>query len=167
MTRSPEHLPVLSRGRHRTSVKGACFLEYTALLAGEPFTDAPACVDAELAAVLRHANDVLTDADRPRLLPLLGRAIGLVHPPAAGRLRRDAARRFTAAVGIPLSEVEERRYVDGGAVDRLFWSLMVEPVPVSTSAAWVARLLERLDLLHACYESATAELAPRPAPAVG
>jgi hypothetical protein len=159
MTRSPDFLPVLSRGRHRTPARGACFLEYTALLAGEAFTDAPACVDAELAAVLRHANDVLSDADRPRLVPLLGRAIGLVAPaPAAGRVRRAAARRFTAVVGVPLS-AEERRWAAGGDVDRLFWSLMLEPVPLSTSAAWVDRLLERLDLLHDCFASALAEQA--------
>jgi hypothetical protein len=156
MDRIPDSLPVLDRGRHRSPVRGACFLEYTSLLAGEPFSDAPSCVDAELAAVLRHANDVLSAADRPRLLPLLGRAIGLVAVgPEAARLRLDVARRLAADVGSPLSP-EERRWAGTGAVDRLFWSLMVEPVPVSTSAAWVARLVERLDLLHGCYEAALA-----------
>ncbi|SHF98823.1 hypothetical protein [Geodermatophilus nigrescens] len=156
MERIPDSLPVLGRGRHRTPARGACFLEYTALLAGEAFTDAPRCVDAELAAVLRHANDVLSDADRPRLLPLLGRAIGLVAPgPATGRLQRRVAQDLAAAVGSPLS-AEELRWVRAGAVDRLFWSLMFEPVPVSTSPAWVARLVERLDLLHGCFEAALA-----------
>ncbi len=141
-------------GRHRSPARGACFLEYTALLAGEPFSDAPRCVDAELDAVLRHANDVLSAADRPRLLPLLGRAIGLVGAGPAS-LRRDVARRFTLDIGVPLSP-EERRWAGSGAVDRLFWSLMLEPAPVSTSAAWVSRLLDRLDLLHGCYEAALA-----------
>ncbi|MGY1695422.1 hypothetical protein ACI780_10955 [Geodermatophilus sp. SYSU D00814] len=154
MDRIPDSLPVLSRGRHRSPAHGACFLEYTALLAGEPFGDAPRCVDEQLAAVLRHANDVLSAADRPRLLPLLGRAIGLVADDAV-RLRRDVAGRVAAAVGSPPSP-EERRWVATGAVDRLFWSLMLEPAPVSTSAAWVARLLERLDLLHGCYEAVLA-----------
>ncbi|WP_336033645.1 hypothetical protein [Geodermatophilus sp. FMUSA9-8] len=160
MERIPDSLPVLGRGRHRTPARGACFLEYTALLAGEAFTDAPRCVDAELAVVLRHANDVLSDADRPRLLPLLGRAIGLVAHgpatgPAAGRLRRRVAQDLAAAIGSTLS-AEELRWVRAGAVDRLFWSLMFEPVPVSTSPAWVARLVERLDLLHGCFEAALA-----------
>jgi hypothetical protein len=154
--RVPDSLPVLGRGRHRSPARGACFLEYTSLLAGEPFGDAPRCVDVELAAVLRHANDVLSSADRPRLLPLLGRAIGLVAGgPEAARLRLDVARRLAVDVGSPLS-AEERRWAGRGAVDRLFWSLMQEPVPVSTSAAWVARLVERLDLLHTCYEAALA-----------
>src|SRR3954471_4484281 len=80
MAAFPDVLPVLSRGKHKRPEKGACFLEYTSLLAGEPFSDSPGCVDRELAAVLRHANDLLSDADRPRL----GRAVGLVIPPPDG-----------------------------------------------------------------------------------
>ena len=162
MDRIPDSLPVLSRGRHRSAARGACFLEYTSLLAGEPFGDAPRCVDGELAAVLRHANDVLSAADRPRLVPLLGRAIGLVAPDAA-RLRRDVARRLVSAVGYRPTDLEWRRFGGGLDVDRLFWSLMLEPVPVSTSAAWLDRLLDRLDLLHACYEGALAVPAGTPA----
>src|SRR3954462_2394306 len=84
MAAFPDVLPVLSRGKHKRPEKGACFLEYTSLLAGEPFSDSPACVDRELAAVLRHANDLLADADRPRLVPLLGGGRGRVaRPPGA------------------------------------------------------------------------------------
>ncbi|MGY1709809.1 hypothetical protein ACI8AC_09900 [Geodermatophilus sp. SYSU D00758] len=174
-------MPVLSRGRHRNPARGACFMEYTALLAGEPFSDAPDCVDGELAAVLRHANDRLSAADRPRLVPLLGRAIGLVVPPpvAAGpprrprrarqavpagagpvvaRLRRTVSRRLTAALGLQPSPSEWARYASGRDVDRLFWALMSEPWPVRTSAAYVDRLVDRLVLLHECYEQAVEEL---------
>jgi hypothetical protein len=43
---------------------------------------------------------------------------------------------------------------------------MSDPRPVSTSAAYVDRLLSRLVLLHRCYEQAMDELAlPRTAPA--
>jgi hypothetical protein len=156
-------------------------MEYTAVLAGEPFTDTPGCVDGELAAVLRHANDRLSDGDRFRLTPLLGRAIGLVVPgPAAprrrrsprredgrdlavhaavvGELRTSVSRRFTTALGHHPSPAEWRWHACGRDVDRLFWSLMLEPTPVSTSAAYVDRLLDRLVLLHECYEQAQAEL---------
>src|SRR3954468_11557606 len=74
----PDLLPVLSRGKHKNPSKGACFMEYTSLLAGERFSDSPQCVDPELASVLRDANDILGDEERPSLVPLLGRAIGLV-----------------------------------------------------------------------------------------
>jgi hypothetical protein len=183
----PDGMPVLSRGKHRNPGRGACFMEYTALLAGEPFSDAPSCVDRELAAVLRHANDILSDADRPRLLPLLGRAVGLgvpappVRPPAptladpatddvwsavvvpharrTARLHRAVSARFTAALGVELSEAEQRRHDGGREVDRLFWYLMDRPGPLARSSAWVTRLVERLELLHACYEQALAQSA--------
>src|SRR4051794_8282906 len=94
MAAVPDLMPVLSRGKHKDPSRGACFLEYTALLAGEPFSDEPACVDRELAAVLRRANDLLKDGDRPRLLALLGRAVGLaIAPPPAPDWRAPRARR--------------------------------------------------------------------------
>ena len=99
-------------------------MEYTARLAGECSTDEPRCVDEELAAILRGADDELSNVDQPLLVPLLGRAIGLAvepPPPGAGvhrragirrrremaapyqertaRLRREATRRFSAALG--------------------------------------------------------------------
>jgi hypothetical protein len=57
MVQGPASVPVLRRGRHRSPARGACVMEYTALLAGEPFTGTPGCVDGELGAVLRQAND--------------------------------------------------------------------------------------------------------------
>jgi hypothetical protein len=190
MSQVPEGMPVLGRGRHRSPARGACFLEYTALLAGEPFSDAPACVDAELAAVLRHANDRLSTADRQRLVPLLGRAIGLAVPEplearqrgrsrrsavhwdvralprysaAVGSLREAVARRFTTTLGVEVPSHEWRWYDSGRDLDRLFWSLMLEPTAVTTSPAWVDRLVSRLVLLHECYEQAMDQLGlPRP-----
>jgi hypothetical protein len=180
----PAGMPVLGRGRHRSPDRGACFLEYTALLAGEPFSDEPACVDRELAAVLRHANDVLGDADRSRLVPLLGRTVGLVLPPPAGpppdpaladpaadevwravvlpharrtvALHRAVSARFTAALGVALTADEQRACDGGREVGRLFWSLLDRPEPARTPAAWVDRLVARLELLHTCYEQALA-----------
>ncbi len=167
-------------------------MEYTALLAGEPFSDAPSCVDGELAAVLRHANDKLSAAGRSRLIPLLGRSIGLTVPeplvtPTRRRLRRRAgewdgpamaqyaatvsrlrqavSQGFTAALGHQLAPADWRRYASGRDVDRLFWDLMHEPAPVSSSAAYVDRLVSRLGLLHECYEQAMDELQlPRSTP---
>src|SRR4051794_15238178 len=174
MAASPDALPVLSRGKHKHPSKGACFLEYTALLAGEPFSDAPACVDRQLAAVLRHANDLLSDADRPRLVPLLGRAVGLViRPPSAAdgwpapdpvdgtvgsfarttvALHRRVASRFLAAIAVVPTQAELREYDNGRDLDRFFWFLMQRPSAVSSSGAYVGRLVDRLQVLHACFE---------------
>ena len=172
----PDGMPVLSRGKHRNPARGACFMEYTAVLAGEPFGDSPRCVDRELAAVLRHANDTLSDADRPRLLPLLGRAIGLaVRPPVPGPgepddalvcrharttvgLHRAVSARFMAAIGHVPTQDELRLHDDGRDVDDLFWYLMLEPTVLRTSTEYVERLLGRLRLLHECYERAFDDL---------
>jgi|tagenome__1003787_1003787.scaffolds.fasta_scaffold20187897_1 hypothetical protein len=184
----PDLLPVLSRGKHKKPSKGACFLEYTSLLAGERFSDSPACVDRELAAVLRHANDLLADADRPRLVPLLGRAVGLVVPPptaadgwapapgmtadqvdgAVGAharttvaLHRRVAALFLGAIGYEPSQAEMREYDEGRDLDRFFWFLMQRPFAVPSSLQYIGRLVERLVLLHECFEDALAELGLR------
>lgn len=187
MSDGPASVPILGRGRHRSPARGACFLEYTSLLAGEPFSDDPSCVDGELAAVLRRANDTMSDADRPLLLPLLGRSIGLAvpepvaarpqrrfrrrvqewdvreladHAAAVGRLREAVTRLFTAAVGPRSTPAGERGHLGDQDVDRLFWSLMSEPAPVGSRERYADRLVARLELLHRCYEQAMAELGP-------
>jgi hypothetical protein len=175
----PPAMPLLSRGKHRNPSRGACFMEFTSLLAGGPFTDAPRCVDGELAAVLRGANDKLSDDDRPLLVPLLGRAIGLaVEPPAAdggsrlaassrrrrreeaaryreqaARLRRAASRRFLVAVAAT-SRPAQVGSGEGDDLSGLFWDLMGEPTPFARSEDYVRRLVDRLRLLHECYERA-------------
>jgi hypothetical protein len=183
----PAAMPVLSRGKHRSPSRGACFMEYTSLLAGEPFSDAPRCVDGVLAAVLRGANDQLANADRPQLVPLIGRAIGLaIEPPPPGswwrgpatarrrhrkevaryqrevaQLRHEVSRRFLAAVGTspyPLA------HVWSGWEEELhfvFWDQMSEPAPAGSREEYIGRLVERLALLHDCYAQALDELGLR------
>ncbi|MGY1742981.1 MULTISPECIES: hypothetical protein [unclassified Blastococcus] len=184
----PDLLPVLSRGQHRSPARGACFMEYTSLLAGGPFTDRPPCVDGELGDVLRGANDKLSDADRPLLVPLLGRAIGLaVEPPPprprglratlrhhrevvtpyraqTARLHQAVARRFVAALGRSPLGTGRAWYGGSGELSQLFWDAMSEPVAPSGSPEYVRRLVERLRVLHECYEQAMDDLGlPRPA----
>ena len=54
-----------------------CVMEAVAFVAGEPWTDAPACACPVISTFLRNWNDALqTDADRDRLLkPLISRLI--------------------------------------------------------------------------------------------
>ena len=73
----PTLLPLLSRGRHGNRRKGACFMELASLLAGERWSDHPACTHPLLAAVARHVNDYTTDAGRQRLAVLIPSVIGL------------------------------------------------------------------------------------------
>ena len=70
-TQMPDLVPVLSRGRHRNPRKGACFMEMASYLAGERWSDHPACTHPLLAALARLVNDFSSDAARNRLAPLI------------------------------------------------------------------------------------------------
>ena len=73
----PELIPILSRGKHRSPRTGACFMELASYLAGERWSDHPACTHPLLAAVARDVNDYISDAGRARLAGLIPSVIGL------------------------------------------------------------------------------------------
>ena len=73
----PELVPVLSRGKHRNPRHGACFMELASYLAGERWSDHPACTHPLLAALARDVNDYTSDAGRPTLVRLIPSVIGL------------------------------------------------------------------------------------------
>ncbi len=94
--RLPPGLPALARGTHRTSRQGACLMEYASLLAGERWSDSPACTHPALAALARAVNDCTGDQARQRLLqvvPELVLALGADGEQArlGQRLARKAA----------------------------------------------------------------------------
>jgi hypothetical protein len=72
-----EFLPVLSAGRHRNAKRGACFMEYASYLAGERWSDRPACTHPSLAALARLVNDLSSDAARSKLSVHISSVIGL------------------------------------------------------------------------------------------
>jgi hypothetical protein len=71
-----ESLPVLARGKHRNPRKGACFMEFASLLAGERWSDHPRCTHPLLGALARSVNDCTTDEGRPQLATLIPDVIG-------------------------------------------------------------------------------------------
>ena len=73
----PELVPVLSRGKHRSPRQGACFKELASYLAGERWSDHPACTHPLLAALARDVNDFSSDAGRSGLARLIPSVIGL------------------------------------------------------------------------------------------
>lgn len=70
-------MPMLARGRHRSPRRGACFMELVSYLAGEPWSDSPACTDASLSYLARLVNDFSSDAERPLLAQMIPSVIGL------------------------------------------------------------------------------------------
>jgi hypothetical protein len=100
-------VPVLSRGKHRNPRKGACFMEFASYLAGEPWSDHPACTHALLAGVARDVNDCTTDSGRSRLAPLIPSVIGLT-PDDPHVVPRVTARCIQQALPIVS---QERQYI--------------------------------------------------------
>jgi hypothetical protein len=74
---SIDAVPVLSRGKHRSPRKGACFMELASYLAGERWTDHPACTHPLLAELARQVNDHVSDEARQTLLGLVPDVIGV------------------------------------------------------------------------------------------
>jgi hypothetical protein len=65
----------LMPGAHRSPREGICAVELASLLAGERFSDHPACVCKVIAAFMRSLNDRLGHRDRQRLIPYVQRAV--------------------------------------------------------------------------------------------
>ena len=100
---APDLMPVLSRGKHRTPKKGACFMELASFLAGESWSDHPACTHPLLASLARDVNDHVDDYARTRLAPLIPEVIGLNgdDPRVDAWIAREAA---LAALPVAASE---------------------------------------------------------------
>lgn len=77
-TSIPDIMPVLSRGKHRTAKRGACFMEYASWLAGESWSDHPACTHPSIASLARMVNDCTSDESRSELVDLIPSVIGLL-----------------------------------------------------------------------------------------
>jgi hypothetical protein len=136
----PALLPVLSRGKHRNPRKGACFMEFASLLAGERWSDHPACTHPLLAAVARHVNDCTSDAGRERLVSLIPSVIGLT----GDDLRIDARIALRSAiVALPVVAAERQGVMAVSVLscDRMLAELDGRPVGdlEATSRAALAR----------------------------
>jgi hypothetical protein len=73
---APDGVPVLSPGRHRSSRRGACFMEFASFLAGERWSDHPSCTHPLLAQLARRVNDLISDDGRQELVPLIPSVVG-------------------------------------------------------------------------------------------
>lgn len=158
----PDQLPVLSRGKHRSPRKGACFMELASFLAGERWSDHPTCTHPLLAALARHVNDRTSDATRQRLGVLIPSVIGLtsddlhIDVRIALRCARTALpvvaadRQRVMAVGIlscerVLDDLDGRP--DGSLEDDSRWAL--EQVP--DAARWARRLIAEVAVAPAGF----------------
>lgn len=106
MNSSPDVMPILSRGRHRTPRQGACFMEFASYLAGERWSDHPACTHPTIAALARDVNDLSSDLGRARLTSLIHRVVGLTNDDP--RFGIEVALR-AARAALPVANMERQR----------------------------------------------------------
>lgn len=119
----PEGVPILSRGTHRRPADGGCFMEFASYLAGEKWSDHPACTHPLLASLARLVNDETTDHGRARLVPLIPAVVGLQSDDPA--VDAVIARRCALAV-LPMARPGDQR-------------------PLAVAVIVAERLLARLD----------------------
>ena len=72
----PDGIPFLSRGRHRSPRRGACFMELASVLAGERWSDHPSCTHPLLGQLARRVNDHTGDDGRQELASLIPSVVG-------------------------------------------------------------------------------------------
>jgi hypothetical protein len=131
----------LTRGNH-TPGEGYCIEELVSTLAGEPWSDVPACVSPVIAAYCRALNDRLPDAPRQRLKAYAARQVGTAGD-ADAELRRAylcadyAVRRFAPAVlrTVGLERAAERLEALPPVVDRASAATAVSAAGAAMDAA--------------------------------
>jgi hypothetical protein len=93
--RTLDDLPPLAKGAHAPDSGRACMMEAAAYIAGEPWSDHPACVCPVIAAFARKMNDAVPDDMRDALLrPLVQLTVGTRASSAVERRRAYIAADF-------------------------------------------------------------------------
>ncbi len=85
-------------------------MEFASYLAGERWSDHPACTDRTLAALARGVNDLVADSRRDELLTLIPRVVGLKGGTDLGLL----VGLRTAIVALPIASMERQRVLAAG-----------------------------------------------------
>jgi hypothetical protein len=115
---TPFVMPVLSAGKHRNPRKGACFMEFASYLAGERWSDHPACTHPLLASLARQVNDALSDAGRAEIVELIPRVVGLTGSDP----RIDVAIAIRAgATAMPIASQPRQNVIAAGLIACRAW----------------------------------------------
>lgn len=127
-TRAQLVMPILSAGRHRNARQGACFMEFASYLAGERWSDHPACTHSLLATLARDVNDLTADARRDQLMPLITRVVGLTSD---DELVTATIAMRAASAAIPVASLERQRALAAGVIG----VLAAHPLPAIEAKA--------------------------------
>ncbi len=116
MNSFPSVVPILSAGRHRNPRQGACFMEFASYLAGERWSDHPACTHPLLASLARDVNDLMSNSARSSLVHLIPRVVGLTSndPLVTAMIAMRAG-----AAAYPIASLERQRAIAAGMLNVL------------------------------------------------
>lgn len=145
---SPGIMPILTRGKHRNPKRGACFMEFASYLAGEKWSDHPACTHPSLAALARLVNDWSTDSRRSRLAGLVPSVIGLTSSARDERIEIMIAVR-AAAVALPIASEARQRALAVGLIRCESQLEILDEADVTGSRALARTALEAAPLAQA------------------
>ena len=158
ITTPPTFLPTLSAGRHRNPKHGACLMEYASFLAGERWSDHPACTDRVLATLARGVNDLVSSRTRDSLLVLVPRIVGLKSTDRRLALRLALS---AASAALPVASMERQHALAVGVrhgLDEL--NRLGDPDPQLTAKATMA--LDQVPEAKEWSRRFCATLAPNP-----
>ena len=79
----------LSPGKHSSPDDGACVMELASMLAGESFSDHPACVCPVIGSFLRAYNDSVNDERRQDLYQYASLVVGSASPRPVQQARAE------------------------------------------------------------------------------
>jgi hypothetical protein len=86
----PNHQTIkLSKGKHTSPEEGACVMELASMLAGEQFSDHPACACPVIGSFLRAYNDSIDDDHRQDLYAYASKIVDTRSSAQLQRARAD------------------------------------------------------------------------------
>jgi hypothetical protein len=109
----------LSKGKHASPTEGACVMELSSMLAGEPFSDRPASVCPVIAGFMRAYNDRVDDERRQDLYRYAAEVVGSRAAPDVEHARERRCLEW--ADGMRRQRPRPLRWIargGSGAVDR-------------------------------------------------
>jgi hypothetical protein len=127
----------LDKGQHTSFEQGACLLEAAAYMAGEPWSDHPACVSPVLGAFGRALNDLLPDDKRQALVPLVPRLIGTAgdgQDQVRGLMAADWLLRVYTPTWLRLAGLTDQAEALEGLPRQVSWDDVEATVPVVREA---------------------------------
>ncbi len=139
-------ITTLAHGEHDEASGIMCAMEAAAYIAGEPWSDHPACVSPVIATFCRSWNDALPDTDRTRLLvPVLADVIGTRTTDADEETRAWMATDWLVRVQTPawlrlagLTEHAQALESCARIVDPITARSAHRPISAAGAASWAA-----------------------------